>query len=408
MIAFVVSRMRRKIIGRRPRNSADADNGEIVDRKRARDPGRRHGAAADAGEVERVPVSRERARRAPPRAHRRIPPPRRSRSTTGAAAASRSCGLFLGHADEENLRQSAAAVSRAGSATIVAPAVTASPARPARATFSTVCGPMAGRSKRRSWLGFGALTRTPTPAGVVARPCPRKSAMRASRLSVPSAASTPSTWPLATTTAWPTSNGPSAEITASARAISASILRRRLVTAHDAFGRDYFRRHVAHTDDANTVFLKQARQPRQEPVVAAAEEADHPRHQPDRQPVQADLRERRPQHGADEQSLAAVFGPGETKEASGLPYRDPMVRVALDHFWVGPAAHRKHHRPSAALDDCLGDRAGKLPPPQITATDAAPPATTALPGASRGIVIIVWRRHAPHADASKAACRQRG
>ena len=53
-----------------------------------------------------------------------------------------------------------------GSRIITPPASTATPARPAAAAPSTVPGPIAGRSMRRSWPGFGPLKSTPrAPAG---------------------------------------------------------------------------------------------------------------------------------------------------------------------------------------------------------------------------------------------------
>ena len=128
---------------------------------------------------------------------------------------------------------------------------------------------------------------------------------------------------------------------------------------------------------------------RKEPVVAAAKKSDDSRHQPDRQPVQADLRERRPQHRADEQRLAAVFGPGETEETSSLPYRDPMVRVALDYLGIGPATHRKHHRPAAAPYNCLGDRTRKAAAAANDRYRRPPAATTAVPGHQDASSIIV-------------------
>src|SRR5580704_12710632 len=116
--------------------------------------------------------------------------------------------------------RSAAAMTSAASAMMVLPAATAMPASPARATPSMVRGPIEGRSKRRSWPGFGALIRTPTPGGVDTRPSRRRSAIRASILSVPSAASTARTWLLATIAAWPTSKGPRAAINFIPRAMS--------------------------------------------------------------------------------------------------------------------------------------------------------------------------------------------
>ena len=50
------------------------------------------------------------------------------------------------------------------------PAITAIPASPAASAFLTVFGPIAGKSTRRSWPGFGRLTSTPRR--------PRRSAMR--------------------------------------------------------------------------------------------------------------------------------------------------------------------------------------------------------------------------------------
>src|SRR5262245_6751298 len=106
--------------------------------------------------------------------------------------------------------RSASWTSRAGSATIVLPASTAMPARPARTTPSTVCGPIEGRSNRRSCAGFGAFTRIPLPDLARRRPFARISATRESMASVPSAASTARMWRPATTTACPMSNFPAA------------------------------------------------------------------------------------------------------------------------------------------------------------------------------------------------------
>src|SRR5712691_8735342 len=116
--------------------------------------------------------------------------------------------------------RSAACATRSGSAMIVPPATAATPARPARATPSIVCGPIEGRSNRRSCPCFGALTRTPTLSRRLIRPCRRSTAMRSSMLSVPSAASTAKTCLPATITPWPTSNAPVACSNASPWAIS--------------------------------------------------------------------------------------------------------------------------------------------------------------------------------------------
>src|SRR5262249_33227981 len=76
--------------------------------------------------------------------------------------------------------RSADSIVSCACAIIVLPAVTASPARLASAASAIVRGPIEGRSKRRSCPGFGALTKTPAPAGAVTRPSRRNSTIRAS------------------------------------------------------------------------------------------------------------------------------------------------------------------------------------------------------------------------------------
>ena len=93
----------------------------------------------------------------------------RERSPRAAHRSSRR-GLRRTHRRRKSSRCRRPRSTVAGSATIALPAATASPASPARATSSIVRGPIAGRSKRRSWPGFGALTRTPTPGGVARGP----------------------------------------------------------------------------------------------------------------------------------------------------------------------------------------------------------------------------------------------
>src|SRR5580704_17660652 len=203
------------------RDCRNAHDRKLVDGEWTDDASRRHGASAD-------PVERQCA--AVPRFER-----------TNQRRAERIAGFFGGddiNRDRSGLRlvshraassptpatkmlsPSAAAITSPASAMMVEPAATATPASPARATPSMVRGPIDGRSKRRSWPGFGALTRTPVPGGVVTRPWRRRSAIRASIWSVPSAASTASTWLLATTAACPTSKGPSAAINVMPRAMS--------------------------------------------------------------------------------------------------------------------------------------------------------------------------------------------
>ena len=75
----------------------------------------------------------------------------------------RSSGSRGLHAHSEYARRIRLANDPAGSAMMAAPATTASPASLARATPSTVLGPIVGRSKRWSWPILAALTSTPMP-----------------------------------------------------------------------------------------------------------------------------------------------------------------------------------------------------------------------------------------------------
>src|SRR6185437_2578017 len=189
--------------GRQPRRDrGKADEREVTERIEAGEALRRHLRAADTGDAYAA-ISR-RLERGDQRAaqevagllHRHQKNMRAHRSVSAATPTTKI------------LARSAATTIRSGSARMLLPAVTAMPASPARATFSTVRGPIEGRSKRASCPRLGAFTSTPVPAVERTRPLARISATRASMASVPSAASTASTCLSTTTTAWPMSNGP--------------------------------------------------------------------------------------------------------------------------------------------------------------------------------------------------------
>ena len=137
-----------------------------------------------------------------------------------------------------------------------------------------------------------------------------------------------------------------------------AVARRRLAMAQHAFGRDNFRRDVADADEAHAAIFEQAGNARKQPIVAAAEEPDDTRQQTDRRPVEADLvsggRSIVPMNNASRHVRR-----GEDARNARPALGDPMVGVTLDHLGIGPAAHRKHHRPTAAPHDRLGHRTWK-------------------------------------------------
>ncbi len=101
---------------------------------------------------------------------------------------------------------SASRTSSSGSITRVAPASTASTRQRALRSESTVRGPTAGRSKRRSCCGLTAFTTTaPTES----------SPPRRMQASVPSSASTATPQRSFTTTVWPRSSRPMARANSS-------------------------------------------------------------------------------------------------------------------------------------------------------------------------------------------------
>ncbi len=101
------------------------------------------------------------------------------------------------------------------------------PARPARAARCRVPTPMVGRSTRVSWIGLGALARTPIGRSGEPRTASGSSATRRSMASVPSCASTASTSPRQTTAPWPMSSRPMARATSMALRDVGQVLRPR-------------------------------------------------------------------------------------------------------------------------------------------------------------------------------------
>src|ERR1700737_1738867 len=98
-----------------------------------------------------------------------------------------------GNPDPKRPAPPAASLMAWGWTTIVLRETIAIPASRAAASPSMVCGPIVGRSKRKSWPLFGAFTSTPRAALARMRPSLRKRATRASNPSVPSMSSTPTT-----------------------------------------------------------------------------------------------------------------------------------------------------------------------------------------------------------------------
>src|SRR5262249_17698742 len=157
-----------------PRDGAETDEREVVNRIEARDAFCRHFAAAH-----------------PCKAHPAVGAQPQCAHQRGAESIARLLG-----GDEKDVEEfrwtngprthppaacsrrprtnsrarSAMVPMRSGSATIVLPATTAMPARPARAAPSTVCGPIEGKSTRRSWSRLAALTSTPRPAAAAMHP----------------------------------------------------------------------------------------------------------------------------------------------------------------------------------------------------------------------------------------------
>ena len=117
------------------------------------------------------------------------------------------------------------------------------------------------------------------------RPFARSSAMRASMPSVPSAASTASTWFSATTAAWPTiirtHRVQQRESVRDVGAVAPGWRKR----ADRSFAHQNLRRHLVGAEDAEAVILEQPSDARKQVIVAAAIHAPHPRQQAEHAPV---------------------------------------------------------------------------------------------------------------------------
>src|SRR6185437_14458923 len=202
-------------------DAGKADDRQFLDRKQRAQPLARHGAAADAFEFDGAtePLAQHLHQ---PRAKavagffggdQEYPAPDTARHARRAHAAT---------PVTNNPALSAASIMVCGSATTVLPAIMAMPASFAAAAPSTVRGPIAGKSWRRSWPALGAFISTPRAAAARIRPRARSCTMRASNPSVPSMSSIPTTWPSITTAACPMSKGLSARSTSRPFAMSAS------------------------------------------------------------------------------------------------------------------------------------------------------------------------------------------
>ena len=141
-----------------PDQPAETDEGEGLDRCQRRQPFRRHFAAADADTSHRAGRARgERTHQSRAEAVARLFG-RNQKNGERNGSAICCCHRLPAHRvlpsagtpTTNKPARSAACATCAGSAMIAPPATTARPASPARATPSMVCGPMLGRSKRRS------------------------------------------------------------------------------------------------------------------------------------------------------------------------------------------------------------------------------------------------------------------
>ena len=233
--------------------------------------------------------------------------------------------------------RSAAAITASASAIMVEPAATARPARPARATFSIVRGPIEGRSKRRSWPGFGALTKTPVPG--LRRDAPESAQLGDASEKIVGAFGglDGEHVVVGNDGGLPNIERPErcdhmTRASISLQSRSEGWWRPRL-----AFGNENFGRHILDADDPQAAAFGNSGYAGNKPVVAAAIGADQSRHGLDRLPIETKLRNRRPQHRADEQDLAAAFGPCQTEKSARLPDRDPMMSVAARSHWRPPS-----------------------------------------------------------------------
>src|SRR5262249_20704910 len=159
-----------------PRDRAEPNDRKMLDRIEACDPLRRHLAASDpdkthlsGGALPQRPYQRG----AEP-ITRLLGGDEKHIDDFGGARGARWCGhrsaVWSRTPKTNSPSRAAVAPSRSGSATIVLPATTAIPASPARAAPPTVCGPIEGKSMRRSWPRFAALTNTPRPEDAAMRP----------------------------------------------------------------------------------------------------------------------------------------------------------------------------------------------------------------------------------------------
>ena len=226
-------------------------------------------------------------------------------------------------------------------------------------------------------------------SGILIRPSARSAAIRSSMWSVPSAASTASTRLSATTTACPTSNGAIAAISSNPRAMSCVVGVGRLDRGRAVPRRPEFPAPArARRSGGSPCSSNDPGNARQQLVVAAPEDADGPRQQAQRQPVESQFVDRGPHGVADHDDVAAAFLAGEPAEspgaARGATSGDGSARRPTDRPSHGSGTDTTGRPPRSTASATVN---GRLPPPQMIAT-----------GSPLGL-----RRCAAHGSASAAA-----
>ena len=240
------------------------------------------------------------------------------------------------------------------------PAATASPDSPASMMPSTVRGPIEGRSKRRSWPGFGALTSTPVPRARGSARC------GADRRHARASGRCPRRLRRRSRCGLRDHHRPGRYRTARSRAAP----RARARCRRDRAGPGYRPNAPSCTRMLGATSWAPSRRkpcsssiramPCQQMLVAAVEMADRTGQHAQRREIEiAQLAKARPHQRADEDHVAAAFAAREPQKPAELRDVGPMMRIVFHALRIGPAAQREQHGTAATLEQRVGDRERK-------------------------------------------------
>src|SRR5262245_6473527 len=108
-----------------------------------------------------------------------------------------------------------------------------------------------------------------------------------------------------------------------------------------AFRHQDFRRDCVGPKQPKAVFFENRGDAFEEVIVAAAENAENSRQEPQRLEIGSDLPDGRPHHRADEYDIAAALPTRKPAKRAELAHTRPVMGIPRNAIWLRPTANRE-------------------------------------------------------------------